>query len=148
MRKIFLVGIFVLGVALVSIYFFFPKNEISKVCLAEKCFAVELAKTPAAREAGLMNRTSLGEKSGMLFVFDSAEEYNFWMKNTLIPLDIIWIDENLKVVAVKTAEPCREDFCEVYAPDRAALYVLEVNAGEAEKNNVKVGDSARFIKSA
>lgn len=118
--------------------------EVSKVCFSEKCFEVEIADTPSERERGLMNREDLGENSGMFFIFDSEGEYSFWMKNTLIPLDLIWISENLEVVDVKTAEPCAPEFCDIYTPKGSAKYVLEINAGEAERFGITTGEKIRI----
>jgi uncharacterized membrane protein (UPF0127 family) len=75
-----------------------------------------------------MNRTSLSSQSGMLFIFDHEAIYPFWMKNTLIPLDMIWLDKNKNVVDVITAQPCSEDPCQIYTPKKESLYVLELNA--------------------
>jgi hypothetical protein len=75
-----------------------------------------------------MYRQFLEEKEGMFFIFPDSSLHNFWMKNTLIPLDMIWIDDQLTVVRVLTAQPCNIDLCEVYQPGVVAKYVLEVNA--------------------
>jgi len=97
---------------------------------------VELARTPAEQEQGLMYRESMEEKNGMLFVFSKSDIYNFWMKNTLIPLDMIWIDDQFKVVKIMTAQPCVSDPCMVYNPEKLATYILEINAGMAEKHRI------------
>lgn len=107
-------------------------QEISEVCIQESCFKVELAETPEERAIGLMNRTFLAGDNGMLFIFPKSGYYGFWMKNTLIPLDIIWINENLEIVDIVTAQPCGE-VCHAYKPDEKAEYVLEINAGMASK---------------
>ena len=76
-----------------------------------------------------------------------GEKYGFWMKNTLISLDIIWIDENKEVVFIKrSAKPCRADPCEIFKPDKNAKYVLEINGGLAEKIGLRVGDGLEFRK--
>jgi uncharacterized protein len=131
--------ILVLGVLLIFVLRR-SSGGISKVCFAEKCFNVEIADTPAKRETGLMFRESLPENQGMLFIFESSGEHDFWMKNTLIPLDMIWIDANLNVADIKTAEPCNESVCQLLAPEKDALYVLEINRGLAGENEIKVGD--------
>lgn len=120
------------------------EEEISQVCFDDVCFSVEVAGSDDERRQGLMFRESLGEQEGMLFVFDSPGVYPFWMKNTLIPLDIIWIDEKLEVVAVMSAEPCEEDPCLVHNPKENALYVLEINKGAFDSFDLKLGDRVKF----
>lgn len=137
-------------ILLVIIAVFFSPNverkKISQVCFSSKCVEVEIADDENERIQGLMFRTSLDENKGMLFVFDKSENYPFWMKNTFISLDMIWIDENFKVVYVAHATPCKRDPCEIYNPNKNAKYVIEVNEGFVEKNEVKVGDVVRINK--
>ncbi len=105
--------------------------------------SAEVADTPYAREKGLMFVKSLPENSGMLFIFDYPQELRFWMKNTLIPLDIIFVSENFTVVNVaENAQPC-SDYCPLYYSAAPAKYVVETNAGFAEKNGIKEGDEVR-----
>ena len=119
--------------------------NISQVCFKNKCFDVEIADTAQEREIGLMNRKYLAPTNGMLFVFDQASVYNLWMKNTLIPLDMIWIDENNKISFIKeNAQPCKTDICESFGLKKKALYVLEINGGVAEKMGFEVGDEVEF----
>ena len=105
---------------------------------------VEVADNDEERMQGLMFRESLGENSGMLFVFDNKAKYAFWMKNTLIPLDVIFIDENFNIADIIYAAPCKEDPCERYIPKTESLYVLEVNGNFTAKNEISIGDKVRF----
>jgi uncharacterized protein len=91
-----------------------PKQP--QVCIDDTCFFIEIADTPEERQLGLMNRTFMPELSGMLFVFQQPGQYNFWMKNTLIPLDMIWIDAQNKIVDIQQATPCTADPCPTYNP--------------------------------
>lgn len=91
---------------------------------------------------GLMFREYLPSDEGMLFVFNDEQEYAFWMKNTLIPLDIIWINSLREVVYIESAVPCVEDPCTIYAPNASALFVLEINRGLASSNNIVLGSVA------
>ncbi|MCX5680982.1 MAG: DUF192 domain-containing protein, partial [Candidatus Omnitrophica bacterium] len=85
------------------------------------------------------------KEEGMFFVFPQNVQATFWMKNTLFPLDIIWIDEHKKVVYIeKNVPPCLQEKCPTYGPVQPVLYVLEVNAGFADANNVHVGNQAIF----
>ncbi len=120
------------------------ENVIEKVCFSEKCFDVEVADSSAEREQGLMNRESLAENSGMLFVFDSEGKHSFWMKDTLIALDMIWINSDMEVVDVQGADPCVTEECEVYTPASEALYVLEINYGVAESLGIAKGSKAEL----
>ena len=112
------------------------KNTVPQVCNEKICFTVELARTLDEQHLGLMHRPSLAEKSGMLFIFPNVDLHDFWMKNTLIPLDMIWIDDQFKVVRVLTAQPCKADPCEIYRPEIFSKYVLEINGGIAAKYGI------------
>jgi uncharacterized membrane protein (UPF0127 family) len=102
---------------------------------------VEVARTPEARSRGLMFRTRLPPEEGMLFDFEKNSRHPFWMKNTLIPLDMIFIDEDGTIVGiVENAEP------KTTAPRDGgrSRYVLEVNGGYCASLGVKTGDRVRF----
>jgi uncharacterized protein len=141
--KIFLkILLLILAVAVLLWLFFYFAPAQSRVCFASNCFAVKLAQTQAQREQGLMFWQELDKDKGMLFVFDTESIYPFWMKNTLIPLDIIWINKGNKIVFIKeNAEPCEQNDCPQINPGVSALYVLELNARTAKKAGVSVGDS-------
>ncbi|MFA5992328.1 MAG: DUF192 domain-containing protein [Candidatus Pacearchaeota archaeon] len=120
--------------------------NVNKVCLKQTCFDVEMAKTPMERERGLMFRKNLSENSGMVFVFENEDKYGIWMKNMQIPIDIIWIGKDKKVVYVKeNAQPCKNTFCEVYVPNTEALYVLELKAGTISERGIGGGDAVGFF---
>jgi uncharacterized protein len=104
----------------------------------------ELAYTDETRMKGLMFRESLPEDAGMLFIFPYMDQHSFWMKNTLIPLDIIWLNDKKEIVYFATAQPCTEDPCSSYAPMQKAKYVLEVNEGFAKKHSLKMGTRLEF----
>jgi len=90
---------------------------------------------------GLMFRQHLPWNGGMLFAFNSEESRAFWMKNTLIPLDMIFVDDNSEIVdIIENVPPCEQDPCPVYPSEEPAQYVLEVNAGFVQQNAVQVGD--------
>jgi len=90
---------------------------------------VEVADESVEMIKGLMGREELCEDCGMIFVFQDDREHSFWMKNTLIPLDMIFINSENVVVDVLSAVPCTEDPCPHYKPENKAKYVLEVNSG-------------------
>ena len=115
-----------------------------EICLNQTCFSIQLAKTEQEREYGLMNRTSLPELSWMLFIFDTEDYHIFWMKDTLIPLDMIRIDSELHVVWIKEADPCTQDECLIYNPGKTASYVLELNKWISAKYGIKAWDKAEL----
>ena len=94
---------------------------------------VEVAETSEEREQGLMYREELCDGCGMLFVFEEEEFHSFWMKNTLLSLDIIFINSELEIVDMLHAEPCGNETCEFYIPKEKALYVLETNLGRFDQ---------------
>ncbi|MGH8307565.1 MAG: DUF192 domain-containing protein [Gammaproteobacteria bacterium] len=108
-------------------------------------FTVELATTDATRERGLMFRTHMAADHGMLFVFPNAEPRIFWMKNTLIPLDILFFDAQRRLINVSAdTPPCKVDPCPTYPSTAPAKYVLELNAGIAGKLGAKAGDELKI----
>lgn len=143
----------IIAIAVVGCFFFYPsdillspssnQNTQNQVCLRSRCFFVESAKTNAEREKGLMFREELDVDKGMLFIFDKEDIYPFWMKNTLIPLDIIWLDKDNKIVFInKTSQPCNFLYCPKINPEVSAKYVLEINAGIIDEIGLKIGDRA------
>jgi uncharacterized protein len=107
---------------------------------------VELAISDAARARGLMFRSALPENRGMLFMFPESGIHGFWMKNTFIALDIVWIDEDLRVVHLeRNVPPCTSEPCPTYAPAVPATYVLEVEGGEAERLGLEPGARVELV---
>jgi uncharacterized membrane protein (UPF0127 family) len=105
---------------------------------------VELAETDDERAKGLMDRKSMTDDQGMLFIFSEPEEQSFWMKNTYISLDIIYVDENREIVSIqKYATPLSEESLPSF---KKAMYVVEVNAGFCDKYHVAFGDKIGFTK--
>ena len=101
---------------------------------------VEIARTDAERGRGLMYRRSLAAKAGMVFLYPSDHRGGYWMKNTLIPLDIAFYDARGKILRILTMQPCRRDPCRVYDPKVAYRAALEVNAGSFRRWGVRAGD--------
>jgi uncharacterized membrane protein (UPF0127 family) len=101
---------------------------------------VEVVTEPADQARGLMYRRSLGKESGMLFIFRQEEPQSFWMKNTLIPLDMIFISRDLVIVDITTMQPCITNPCPDYTSRQPAQYVLEVNAGYCRSHNIIIGN--------
>jgi uncharacterized protein len=118
--------------------------ESNKVCYGRACFCVEIAFNMSAWSYGVMNRTYLPPGQGMLFMFPREESYPFWMKDTLIPLDIIWLDGNWTIVYIAHDQmPCSSVVCPAVSPNRSSLYVLEINGGLSEKLGMREGAKLR-----
>jgi uncharacterized protein len=118
----------------------------STVELADRRFTVEVATDDASRTRGLMFRDAMPGNHGMLFVFEREQPLAFWMKNTRIPLDILYFDSDLRLVSVAAdTPPCVTPYCPAYPSARPARYVLELNAGLASELGVQPGDQLRII---
>lgn len=144
---------------LFALFFFFlrvsgavqPKAVVAEptpaVCLGDRCFQVQIADSPDERERGLMYVTHLPAMSGMLFVFDQEGVYPFRMKNTLIPLDMIRINDARQIVGIEqNVPPCKADPCPTYGPSALARYVLEVNGGSLKSWELRVKNVELRVK--
>jgi hypothetical protein len=108
-------------------------------------YSLEVVRTPEEQAQGLMFRESLPEKAGMLFPFTDKGIHRFWMKNTMIPLDMVWIDADGKVLFISAdTPPCKADPCPSYGPDAPAASVLEIAGGKAAKEKIGVGSVLQF----
>lgn len=130
------------AVAVKSVKLNFPHAQINKLKIP-----VEVARTPAEAQQGLSGRESLAADKGMLFIFNKPDYYRFWMPNMNFPIDIIWISQNTIAGIHKNVsnqfDPANPKF---YTPPQPVNKVLEVNAGFAQKNNLKVGDPFNFVQ--
>jgi uncharacterized membrane protein (UPF0127 family) len=106
----------------------------------EKSFSIEVADTSAEREAGLMFREAMADDHGMLFVFEQSREVDFWMKNTPMPLDLIFVGQDGKIRAIKQGEPQSEA---IVSPGEPVRFVLELKAGTAAGEGIEAGDLLR-----
>lgn len=109
---------------------------------SDSTIELEIARTSFERAKGLMYREELGKNRGMLFIYNDPPEGGFWMKNTLIPLDMIFLDKELNIVYIKkNAQPCVSDPCEIYRGELPYYYVIEVSGGWVVENEVTVDSS-------
>ncbi len=140
MKKIFFTLIIIC-----SVNCLFSYDKYMKLFVGEHEFLVEVAITFEERALGLMNRKQLPDNYGMLFIFNNEEYQSFWMKNTLIPLDIIYADKDKKIVHIyHNVQPCKEEECPTYPSSSPAQYVLEIYGGSSKKMNIKEGDRLIF----
>ena len=120
-------------------------QKSNQVCFDGRCVNVEIARENRQLQRGLMFRESLSSNSGMLFIFPESGIHLFWMKNTRIPLDILWLNERKEIIHIeKKVLPCVKDPCPHYGPRQDSQYVLEINAGYADFLGTKIGETADF----
>lgn len=115
---------------------------IVETASGEHPVVVEVVRSDEERARGLMNRTKLAPEAGMLFVFEESDDHSFWMKNTFLPLDMIFVDEQGRVAGVLDRVPPLTT--EPRTIGRPSRYVLEVNGGWAAAHGVRQGDAVRF----
>ena len=137
MPKIVLIFIVLLIGFIVYLYFPF-KLKTKNIKIKDQDFSLEIATTPSQLSRGLGGRQSLCPNCGMLFIFPTPQILQFWMKDTLIPLDMIFIDANNKIINIVTA-PINN--LKIYTSMSPALYCLELNANRASELNLKTGDT-------
>ncbi len=103
--------------------FFATRNLL----LNHDLYKLEIAHSRAQRRQGLMHRTSIARDGGMLFLYDRPGDYRIWMKNTLIPLTVIWLDAQARIIDIRLLRPCQQIQCPVYGVDRPVRYILELH---------------------
>jgi uncharacterized protein len=128
-----------------------PDSASQKVTFLPSDISIraEVAGTDAARQKGLMHRTHLGEKEGMIFYFDQFGYHSFYMYNTRIPLSVIFLDEGLRIVDIQDMATCLEENpseCTIYTPRAACKYAIEVNQEFVRKYEIKAGDLVKLRK--
>jgi uncharacterized protein len=144
LKNIFLVIlIFILALVVYRLFFHNPPLTTVKLKIKDKTYNLEVAKTIPQQSQGLMNRPSLCPDCGMIFVFGLQLPQVFWMKNTLIPLDMIFLDSsgqviNIKTATVQTGTP--DSQLNLYHSLRPVKYVIELNAGDAKSLSLTPGD--------
>jgi uncharacterized membrane protein (UPF0127 family) len=117
-----------------------PQPLVAVTKGGERSFSVEIADTSAEREAGLMFREEMADDHGMLFVFEEPRDVSFWMRNTPMPLDLIFVGQDGKIRAIKQGEPQSEAMISPGVPVR---FVLELKAGTAARSGIEDGDLLR-----
>lgn len=123
-----------------------PFAKTSTLTVNNHTFKLLVSKTDKEKEVGLSGKASLPQDTGMLFIFEKADFYSFWMKSMKFPIDIIYINGN-RVVTVHQNVPVPaspEQSLPIYKPEEAADKVFEINAGLSEKYNIKKGDTVKI----
>lgn len=130
--------IIVAGILIWRLFFYLPSSEFVTLNIKDQKYKIELAKTSAQKIKGLSKREKLCKNCGMLFIFGFETELPFWMKDTLIPLDMIWINKDGKVVDIQTVTTTSSQ--KIYQNQSPAQYVLELNAFDSKKINLNIDD--------
>ncbi len=142
--KFLIIGAVVFGLLL---FFFWGRTYPKHVVLNGKVYKIEVADNSALLKKGLSGHKPLLGNEGMLFIFQKAEKYGFWMKDMTFPIDIIWFDQNLKVVHIeKDVSP--DSYPKTFTPNSDALYVLELASGQSDIIKLKIGDSLEIIQNS
>ncbi|PIU42642.1 MAG: hypothetical protein CO034_01020 [Parcubacteria group bacterium CG_4_9_14_0_2_um_filter_35_11] len=139
--------ILVVLIILLALFIYYKRysgSSLKSIKINDIEILVEIADTPEKRAKGLSDRQSLPENQGMLFLFDKPDFHSFWMKDTLIPLDFIWIRDDKVVGITQNIKPEGYQPPHVLTPEEKINAVLEVNAGFVKKSNLKVGDKISF----
>jgi uncharacterized membrane protein (UPF0127 family) len=139
MHKFYILGLIFLSLGRVAFAFEFDRVSL---IINGVDYSIEVAKTSMQRSQGLMFRTNLGIQEGMLFVYPQPGNYRIWMKNTLIPLSVIWLDENQTVIGVKTLAPCDRDPCPSYGVSDPAKYIIELSS---DVRDIEKGDRIEVV---
>ena len=130
--------IIIAGLLIWKLFFYLPPANSVKIKINNTNYDIELAKTTAQKTKGLSGREALCKNCGMLFVFGFETNLPFWMKDTFIPLDMIWLNKDGKVVDIQTVTETNST--KIYQNQAPAKYVLELNANDSQKINLKIGD--------
>lgn len=132
-----------LVIGLVVLLFLQSRNFTHSLRIKNTELKVAIADSNEEKATGLCCRDSLLTNTGMLFVYDEPGIYQFWMKDTRIPLDMYWLNSDKKIIHIEeNVQP--SSYPRSFGPDAPAQYVLETNAGFARRYNITVGDSAQF----
>jgi uncharacterized membrane protein (UPF0127 family) len=142
--SLWLIAVFLLIVGVAAFMLIEPQlRPRATVVLGEGMFKSQVAQTKEQRDKGLAGVDYLANDEAMLFLFDSSDKWAIWMKGMKVPLDIIWLDKDQKVVyIVKGASP--DDYPKSYVPNDPALYVLELPMGSVDAKKIKIGSRAIF----
>ncbi|MBV8887803.1 MAG: DUF192 domain-containing protein [Chroococcidiopsidaceae cyanobacterium CP_BM_RX_35] len=116
----------------------------ARATIAGHRIGLEVAQTPQQQATGLMYRTSLADDRGMLFPFNPPQSVNFWMENTLIPLDMIFLQQGVVKAIAPQVPPCKSYPCPTYGPKTLVDQVIELRGGRAAQLGLKVGDRVKI----
>lgn len=163
MKKFAIQSVFLIIITSLALVFFGPTSKSTKIDLPflpqptafknlqinDAKIKVEIADSPQKRSKGLGGRVNLGPGEGMLFIFDKAGKHSFWMKGLNFPLDLVYIRDERVIEILPNIQPPSEGQTDVslpiYQPKEEINMVLEVNAGTAQRLNIKAGDTIKLL---
>jgi uncharacterized membrane protein (UPF0127 family) len=138
------VGLVLILISLVVSFIVTSFKPTTSVYLGSGVYSLWLADTEAERIQGLSDTEKLGPNGGLLMKYDAAKTHGIWMKDMNFPLDIIWLDEDKKVIYIVKNAPPETPVSTIYTPEDPARYVIELPAGSVDKAAIKTGDTASF----
>ena len=139
MSRNFYIGLLAAAIGVGAVFFYRTESQLEQIAeFGGVSLRIEYATTASAREKGLSGRDSIPSDYGMLFVFQRDDKYGFWMKDTLVPLDIFWLDNKGQVVHIEQ-NVATSTYTNVFYPTTPARYVLETVAGFASEHDIKIG---------
>lgn len=142
-KYVFIVAMAILFGVAIFLFKNYEQKKSPQLTINDTQISIEVARTDEQRQRGLCCRDDIPTNSGMLFVYEAEGDYRFWMKDTRIPLDMIWINSEKKIVHIEeNVSP--DSYPTSFGSSKLAQYVLEVNGGYANAKNIKVGDSVSF----
>lgn len=122
---------------------YYQSKNRTEISLPNGSIIVDVAVNDADRQKGLSGKKMIDDKSGLLFVFEKPDKHGFWMKDMNFPIDIVWIDDNKKIIGI-SSNLGPETYPDIFFPPNDIKYALEINAGLSRKNNFATGTPLTF----
>lgn len=120
-----------------------PAFDEVTITLKQQDYILQIADSPALRQHGLMYRKALGSGQGMLFAYKKPGNYRIWMKNTLIPLTVLWVDSDARIIHKALLQPCMVDPCPIESASRPSRYIIELS--EDNFHRFQLGDRLKSL---
>jgi uncharacterized membrane protein (UPF0127 family) len=146
-KKTQLITSIIATIILLIIAYYYYTNESNTITITfenGKTLQATTAITKEEQTKGLMNKQHLPPNEGMIFIYKKEQQLTFWMKNTPIPLDIIFLDKNKIIIDIQTMQPCTKQGCTFYTSKQPAKYAIETNAKYSITNNLHIGQKVHF----
>lgn len=139
-----IIGVIIIATTIWLVFFTKEPQNTTKLVINNTVIEIEILDTPEERSKGLSGREILLSNKGFWFVFEELGFYYFWMKDMNFPIDIIWIDENYKIIDI-TENLLPNTYPKSFTSKEKALFILEVSTGFVKKHNIKIGESFKIL---